>query len=55
MEAHKKDVITNLAPLLWLSKNLISAEESGGSTFTLKKKKKKLGFCLNMLSPYLRT
>ena len=37
IKAHKKDAMTNLASLLGLSKNLTSVEESGASTFTLKK------------------
>ena len=38
IEAHKKDAMTNLASLLWLSKNVTSAEKSSASTFTLKNK-----------------
>ena len=44
IEAHKKDAMTNLASLLWLGKNLISAEESGASTCTLKEILKYWGF-----------
>ena len=36
----REDAMRNLASLLCLSKNLISAEESGASTFTMKKKLK---------------